>query len=106
MKWNVLLASLIALGASRSALCVLCVLSALVLDFDRFPRALQMRQKVILLDVRTDVFAYLKGHLPGAEYLNSETSAPARAASRLAFSRRSRTRRSSPGWGWPSTYRW
>jgi thiosulfate/3-mercaptopyruvate sulfurtransferase len=28
---------------------------------------------VILLDVRTDVFAYLKGHLPGAEYLNSET---------------------------------
>jgi thiosulfate/3-mercaptopyruvate sulfurtransferase len=32
-----------------------------------------MRQKVILLDVRTDVFAYLKGHLPGAEYLNSET---------------------------------
>jgi len=28
---------------------------------------------VLLLDVRTDVFAYLKGHLPGAEYLNSET---------------------------------
>ena len=28
---------------------------------------------VVLLDVRTDVFAYLKGHLPGAEYLNSET---------------------------------
>ena len=27
----------------------------------------------MLLDVRTDVFAYLKGHLPGAEYLNSET---------------------------------
>jgi thiosulfate/3-mercaptopyruvate sulfurtransferase len=28
---------------------------------------------VVLLDVRTDVFAYLKGHLPGAEYLNTET---------------------------------
>ena len=28
---------------------------------------------VVVLDVRTDVFAYLKGHLPGAEYLNSET---------------------------------
>ena len=28
---------------------------------------------VVLLDVRTDVFAYLKGHLPGAEYLNGET---------------------------------
>jgi thiosulfate/3-mercaptopyruvate sulfurtransferase len=32
-----------------------------------------MEKRVILLDVRTDVFAYLKGHLPGAEYLNSET---------------------------------
>jgi 3-mercaptopyruvate sulfurtransferase SseA len=32
-----------------------------------------MSRRVILLDVRTDVFAYLKGHLPGAEYLNSET---------------------------------
>ena len=28
---------------------------------------------VLLIDVRTDVFAYLKGHLPGAEYLNTET---------------------------------
>lgn len=28
---------------------------------------------VVVLDVRTDVFAYLKGHLPGAEYLNGET---------------------------------
>jgi thiosulfate/3-mercaptopyruvate sulfurtransferase len=28
---------------------------------------------VVVLDVRTDVFAYLKGHLPGAEYLNTET---------------------------------
>jgi len=27
----------------------------------------------VLIDVRTDVFAYLKGHLPGAEYLNTET---------------------------------
>ena len=26
-----------------------------------------------MLDVRTDVFTYLKGHLPGAEYLNTET---------------------------------
>jgi len=33
----------------------------------------QMERKVILLDVRTDVFAYLQGHLPGAEYLNTET---------------------------------
>jgi thiosulfate/3-mercaptopyruvate sulfurtransferase len=29
---------------------------------------------VVVLDVRTDVFAYLKGHLPGAEYLNTETA--------------------------------
>jgi thiosulfate/3-mercaptopyruvate sulfurtransferase len=28
---------------------------------------------VLLLDLRTDVFTYLKGHLPGAEYLNTET---------------------------------
>lgn len=28
---------------------------------------------VVVLDLRTDVFAYLKGHLPGAEYLNGET---------------------------------
>jgi thiosulfate/3-mercaptopyruvate sulfurtransferase len=33
----------------------------------------QMEKKVVLLDVRTDVFSYLKGHLPGAEYLNTET---------------------------------
>jgi thiosulfate/3-mercaptopyruvate sulfurtransferase len=33
----------------------------------------QAEGPVMLLDVRTDVFAYLKGHLPGAEYLNSET---------------------------------
>ena len=33
----------------------------------------QTEKKVVVLDVRTDVFAYLKGHLPGAEYLNSET---------------------------------
>ena len=29
---------------------------------------------VVVLDVRPDVFAYLKGHLPGAEYLNTETA--------------------------------
>ena len=33
----------------------------------------QAERPVVLLDVRTDVFAYLKGHLPGAEYLNTET---------------------------------
>jgi thiosulfate/3-mercaptopyruvate sulfurtransferase len=33
----------------------------------------QMAGPVVLIDVRTDVFAYLKGHLPGAEYLNTET---------------------------------
>jgi len=33
----------------------------------------QAERPVVVLDVRTDPFAYLKGHLPGAEYLNSET---------------------------------
>jgi thiosulfate/3-mercaptopyruvate sulfurtransferase len=33
----------------------------------------QARGPVVLLDVRTDVFTYLAGHLPGAEYLNTET---------------------------------
>jgi thiosulfate/3-mercaptopyruvate sulfurtransferase len=28
---------------------------------------------VVLVDIRTDVFAYLRGHLPGAVYLNTET---------------------------------
>lgn len=28
---------------------------------------------VVLVDIRTDVFAYLRGHLPGAAYLNTET---------------------------------
>ncbi len=28
---------------------------------------------VMLVDIRTDVFAYLRGHLPGAAYLNTET---------------------------------
>jgi thiosulfate/3-mercaptopyruvate sulfurtransferase len=28
---------------------------------------------VVLVDVRTDVFAYLRGHLPGAAYLHTET---------------------------------
>jgi thiosulfate/3-mercaptopyruvate sulfurtransferase len=27
----------------------------------------------VLVDIRTDVFAYLRGHLPGAVYLNTET---------------------------------
>ena len=33
----------------------------------------QRERQVLLLDVRGDVFTYLKGHLPGAEYLNTET---------------------------------
>jgi thiosulfate/3-mercaptopyruvate sulfurtransferase len=33
----------------------------------------QAEHPVLLIDVRTDVFTYLKGHLPGAEYLNTET---------------------------------
>jgi thiosulfate/3-mercaptopyruvate sulfurtransferase len=33
----------------------------------------QAEGPVLLLDVRTDVFSYLQGHLPGAEYLNTET---------------------------------
>jgi thiosulfate/3-mercaptopyruvate sulfurtransferase len=35
--------------------------------------AWQERGPVLLIDVRTDVFTYLSGHLPGAEYLNTET---------------------------------
>ena len=31
----------------------------------------QAEDPVVVIDVRTDVFAYLKGHLPGAEYLNT-----------------------------------
>jgi thiosulfate/3-mercaptopyruvate sulfurtransferase len=33
----------------------------------------QSRQAVSLIDIRTDVSSYLKGHLPGAVYLNPET---------------------------------
>ena len=33
----------------------------------------QSERRVVVLDVRTDLFTYLKGHLPGAEYLNTET---------------------------------
>jgi thiosulfate/3-mercaptopyruvate sulfurtransferase len=33
----------------------------------------QARGPVVLVDVRTDVFSYLRGHLPGAVYLNIET---------------------------------
>jgi thiosulfate/3-mercaptopyruvate sulfurtransferase len=35
--------------------------------------AMQARGPVVLVDIRTDVFAYLRGHLPGAVYLNTET---------------------------------
>ncbi|MBA3319143.1 MAG: sulfurtransferase [Gemmatimonadales bacterium] len=35
--------------------------------------AWQTRGPVVLVDIRTDVFAYLRGHLPGAVYLNTET---------------------------------
>ena len=35
--------------------------------------AWQARGPVILVDIRTDVFTYLRGHLPGAVYLNTET---------------------------------
>lgn len=35
--------------------------------------AWQRERKVNLIDVRSDVFTYLKGHLPGAVYLNIET---------------------------------
>jgi thiosulfate/3-mercaptopyruvate sulfurtransferase len=46
-----------------------------------FPRLLstaelsrwQAERQVVVIDVRPDVFTYLKGHLPGAEYLNTET---------------------------------
>jgi thiosulfate/3-mercaptopyruvate sulfurtransferase len=33
----------------------------------------QKARRVSLVDVRSDLFAYLKGHLPGAVYLNPET---------------------------------
>lgn len=33
----------------------------------------QQERAVSVIDIRTDVFAYLKGHLPGAVYLNTET---------------------------------
>ncbi|HEX5386290.1 MAG TPA: sulfurtransferase [Gemmatimonadales bacterium] len=33
----------------------------------------QKRGDVLLIDVRTDPFDYLKDHIPGAEYLNTET---------------------------------
>jgi thiosulfate/3-mercaptopyruvate sulfurtransferase len=35
--------------------------------------AWQARGPVVLVDIRTDVFTYLRGHLPGAVYLNTET---------------------------------
>jgi thiosulfate/3-mercaptopyruvate sulfurtransferase len=33
----------------------------------------QRQRPVSVIDIRTDVFTYLKGHLPGAVYLNTET---------------------------------
>ncbi len=33
----------------------------------------QQQRPVSVIDIRTDVFTYLKGHLPGAVYLNTET---------------------------------
>ena len=33
----------------------------------------QAGDSVVLVDIRTDVFTYLRGHLPGAVYLNTET---------------------------------
>ena len=36
---------------------------------------------VMLVDIRTDVFAYLRGHLPGAAYLNTETLRATRGGS-------------------------
>jgi thiosulfate/3-mercaptopyruvate sulfurtransferase len=33
----------------------------------------QREQRVSIVDIRSDLFAYLKGHLPGAVYLNPET---------------------------------
>ncbi|HEX6668915.1 MAG TPA: sulfurtransferase [Gemmatimonadales bacterium] len=35
--------------------------------------AWMQRDEVMLVDIRTDVFAYLRGHLPGAAYINTET---------------------------------
>jgi thiosulfate/3-mercaptopyruvate sulfurtransferase len=35
--------------------------------------AWQANGSVVLVDIRTDVFTYLRGHLPGAVYLNTET---------------------------------
>jgi thiosulfate/3-mercaptopyruvate sulfurtransferase len=35
--------------------------------------AMQARGPLVLVDIRTDVFSYLRGHLPGAVYLNTET---------------------------------
>jgi thiosulfate/3-mercaptopyruvate sulfurtransferase len=35
--------------------------------------AWQARGPVAVVDIRTDVFTYLRGHLPGAVYLNTET---------------------------------
>ncbi len=76
MRWTTALASALCLGAWSAA-----APRSSTPSFPASPRlvstdslaAWQLNKKVILLDVRPDVFAYLKGHLPGAEYLNSET---------------------------------
>ena len=67
----------------------------------------QAEGPVVLLDVRTDVFTYLKGHLPGAEYLNTETHAGQRGRHPdPAALRAVPIASSSPGWASPSTGRW
>ena len=54
--------------------------------------AWQQERSVDLLDVRSDVFTYLKGHVPGAVYLNTETlraseaGVPAQLLSSRAYS--------------------
>ena len=54
--------------------------------------AWQQERSVDLIDVRSDVFTYLKGHLPGAVYLNTETmrasegGVPAQLLSSRAYS--------------------
>jgi thiosulfate/3-mercaptopyruvate sulfurtransferase len=62
---------LLALGTSRARPAASQSLPQLV-STDELA-AWQAKKRVVLLDVRTDVFAYLKGHLPEAEYLNTET---------------------------------
>ncbi len=71
MKSTIVLVTTLALGAWSAASPSSPSLPRLV-STEELARW-QMERKVVLLDVRTDVFAYLGGHLPGAEYLNSES---------------------------------